>query len=192
MKNNKIRKILSQVNLLINNSKLESLTVIIATLIFLCAYWFKEMAIIQTKFTNLVDYFTQDRLNGITAFFAITVGIYITVITILGTSRLGISKKMITSNLDKPLISVIMLGMLENLITSGMAIFINLNTKTAYILMVFLIISIISFVKFIIILLMIFKVNMNEMAKEIDNEERYNDEILASLKEIVQFMKINK
>ena len=40
-----------------------------------------------------MGYFNQERLNGIAAFFSITVGIYVTIVTILATSGLVSVKK---------------------------------------------------------------------------------------------------
>lgn len=131
-----------------------------------------------------MGYFNQERLNGIAAFFSITVGIYVTIVTILATSRIGISKEILEKNLDKGLINVIIFGMSENLLAVAMSIFIPLNKTGAYILLVLLIVSVISFVKFILLLVIIFKANLNKMARDIDQEEQYSNEMLGTIKEI--------
>ena len=74
--------------------------------------------------------------------------------------------------------------MSENLLAVAMSIFIPLNKTGAYILLVLLIVSVISFVKFILLLVIIFKANLNKMARDIDQEEQYSNEMLGTIKEI--------
>lgn len=147
---------------------------------FISSYW---------DLSSLLSYFTQDRLNGIAAFFAIAVGVYVAVVTVFATSKIGISREMLKRNLDKPLINVVIVGMIEDIITVGLSIFIPINKITVHILIIFLMVSVISFGKFILLLIIIFRANMNEMAKEIDAEEEYNDELLSCLKEILNQLK---
>lgn len=138
---------------------------------------------------DIANYFSQDRLNGISAFFAITIGVYIAVITILGTTEISISKDILAKRLDNQLIYIMVMGMVEDFISAGLATFVPINDFTARLLLMFLIISIISFVKFVIILVIIFKVNMIQMAKSIDEEKRYKDDILTYLSEIEKQVK---
>jgi hypothetical protein len=51
---------------------------------------------------------------------------------------------------------------------------------------------VISFSKFIIILIKIFNVNLEKMAKTIDHRERYENEILACSEEILRYLRDNK
>lgn len=141
------------------------------------------------KYFNWSIYFTQERLNGIATFFAITIGVYIAVVTVLATSEIGISKEMLRRKLDKPLINIIIAGMVENFISIGLAIFVPLNKFTRYFLGIFLLISLISFVKFIVLLVVIFKENLEQMAKAIDEEECYRNEMLTCLEEICKYLK---
>ena len=90
------------------NIKLE----LIITILYLIFMIIKSKWSRLNSLINLQEYFSQDRLNGITAFFAITIGVYITVITILATTEIGISRKMLERRLDKPLIDVIMFGII--------------------------------------------------------------------------------
>lgn len=115
------------INTLRTNLKME----IGATVILCAMYIWKEYIPLGFPFdVDLMLYFEQDRLNGIATFFAITIGVYIAVITVLATSEIGISKEMLKKNLDKPLIDIIIVGMVENFITIGLAVFIPLNTFT--------------------------------------------------------------
>lgn len=164
------------------NMVIEICTIILAIIFYICMSYFK----IQIP-VSLQDYFNSDRLSGIAAFFAITIGIYIAVITILATSELGISKELLIKRLDRPLIDVIMAGIVENLISVGLAIFVPLNEATSYVLSVFLIISIMSFTKFVKQLIRIFRKNMDSMAKSIDEAEKYNNDMLTYVKEISKY-----
>lgn len=51
-------------------------------------------------------------------------------------------------------------------------------------ILAFIVLSIISFVKFIVLLLKIFVENMNQMAKTIDEKERYDNDMMTYIKEI--------
>lgn len=143
------------------------------------------------KKVDFPAYFSQDRLNGIAAFFAITIGVYITIVTVLATSEIGISKEMLKRRLDRPLINVIMVGLTENFVSVGFSVFAPMNVNTSFMLVVSLIISVISFIKFIILLVIIFKKNMEQMAKAIEEEEMYKNEMLTYVKEISRYIRKN-
>lgn len=163
------------------NLKIEITIVFIAII----CYFVKKYALINVQIAiNLSQYFSQDRLNSIAAFFAITIGVYIAVITVLATAEIGISKELLRRRLDKPLINVMIAGMAENFISVGLAIFIPLNFLTQYILGVSLVVSAVSFVKFIMLLVIIFKNNMEQMAKEIDNEDYYRNAMITYMEGI--------
>lgn len=166
------------------NIKIEIVTIVF----YIVAYIFREF--ITDKFFksyNLSTYFTQDRLNGIAAFFAITIGVYIAVVTVLATTEIGISKEILRKKIDRSLINVIMVGIGENFFSVGLSIFIPLNAFTRYVLIVFLTISIISFAKFIILLVIIFKKNLQLMAQSIDEEEVYRNNMLTYIEEIFKY-----
>jgi len=141
---------------------------------------------------KLALYLSQDRLNGIATFFAITIGVYIAVLTVLATSEIGISEEMLKRNLDKPLINVMIAGMVENFISVGLAIFIPVNGFTEHVLIVSVLISLISFVKFILLLVIICKGNMNYMAKAIDSEREYRDRLSTCAEEICRYIREHK
>lgn len=68
--------------------------------------WKEHTSLNFLSSVNLSSYLSQDRLNGIAAFFAITIGVYIAVITVLATTEIGITKEMLKKKLDRPLIDV--------------------------------------------------------------------------------------
>ena len=80
--------------------------------------------------------------------------------------------------------------MIETILTIGIIIFLNPTTKLSRVILVALICnSIISFFKFTIILTLIFKANMNAMAKEIDSKDEYENRLLTTLDEIKNKLK---
>ena len=158
--------------------------IVVAIVLSAICIWKEHTALNFLSNIDLFSYLSQDRMNGIAAFFAITIGVYIAVITVLATAEIGITKEMLKKKLDRPLIDVMIVGMIEDFIAVGLAVFIPLNTITRYVLIIFLSTSIISFLKFTVLLVVIFKANMNQMARDIDAEEQFKDSILAYLNNI--------
>lgn len=169
---------------LIKNIKSEIGAILILGVIYICKNFIPISFISENKY---VLYFTQERLNGVAAFFAITIGVYITVITILATSEISITREMLIRKLDKSLINVMITGMVENFVSVAMAIFIPLNYISGFILIVFVTISMISFIKFVILLIVIFKRNADLMANSIEKSEQYNNNILTHIEEIARY-----
>ena len=56
----------------------------------------------------------------------------------------------------------------------------------------FIILSLISFAKFIYLLMLIFKANMEQMAKAIDEKDRYDDDLLETIKLILMAIRKDK
>lgn len=136
------------------------------------------------KETNFIflDSFEKDRLIS---FFSIIAGIYVTVLTLIGTTIISITKELLMRDLDKKIINIISLGIIETLVT--IVLLVKKDNITIFynsFLILMLIITFISFIKFIIILILMFKANMNAMVKEIDEKEKNEIEILAILDSI--------
>lgn len=160
----------------LKNSKLEIGIYIIFVIILISSY--------LGKFDFSLTIETEKRAD-IISFFAIIIGVYIAVITIIATSIIGITKEILKEKLDTQLIDTIIFGMAETMLTIGVIIFINPTTELNRIILIALICnSIISFLKFTIILTLIFKINMNAMVEEIDNKNDYENKILSNLYEI--------
>ncbi len=137
-------------------------------------------------FSYMSGYFTSERLNGIATFFSITIGVYITVITVLATAEMGISAEMLRRQLDKRLINIMMMGIVEDFIAVSLAVFVPLNVISVKLLVLSIIMAGISFVKFIRLLFIIFKVNMEQMVKKLDEDERNQAELLTNISEITK------
>ena len=164
-------------------------------LVFITAFMLGRLNVqsILSIESNMPGYFTAGRMEGITSFFSITIGIYIAVIMILATSVLGISKEMLKKGTDKTLINVMIGGMVENIIVVGLCIFLDVtNIYLYYLLSLTTLVGIISFFKFIYYVLLISRANMVQTAKNIDEEDKYKEAILTHIEEIGNQMKKNK
>lgn len=160
----------------LKNSKLEIGIYIVFIIILISSYLGKF------DFSLTIE---AEKRADIISFFAIIIGVYIAVITIIATSIIGITKEMLKEKLDTQLIDIIIFGMTETMLTIGTIIFLNPTTELKRIILVALIFnSIVSFLKFTVILTLIFKTNMNAMAEEIDNKDDYENKILSNLDEI--------
>lgn len=168
-------------NGILQNGKLETLCIFLGSFLY-----FSPLSMLKYENWNvsLSTYFVQERLNGIATFFTITIGVYVAVITVLAMSEIGISKAILEKKLDEALINVIIFGILEDIITVGMAIFIPGNKITYYILLWSIVVSIISFLKFVVLMVVVFKKNMDQMAKNIDDQENYRNDLLTYLEHI--------
>lgn len=109
----------------------------------------------------------------------------------MATTEIGISRKMLERRLDKPLIDVIMFGIIEDFLTVASATFLLGNIVYDF-LPLFIILSLISFAKFIYLLMLIFKANMEQMAKAIDEKDRYDDDLLETIKLILMAIRKDK
>lgn len=159
-------------------------------LVYLFLYAMRKIGInIIPKQFVLSSYFSQSKLDGIISLFAITIGVYIAVVTILALSEIGLSKQILKRNLDRRLINVIISGISENFISVILSIFCPINNYTKHILMIFILISLTSFAKFIYLLVLIFRGNMNYIAKSIDETEEYREKMMCYVKEIYEYLK---
>lgn len=91
---------------------------------------------------------------------------------------------MLKRRIDKPLISVIMFGIIEDFITVSLATF-GMGKYIYNVLLLFVILSLISFPKFIYLLMLIFKNNLDQMAVMMDEKQNYDDEMMETIKKIL-------
>ncbi|MDU1911504.1 hypothetical protein [Fusobacterium sp.] len=178
---NIIKKIYERTKLIIIDLKLE---VIVFILVFILNIAFKDGLI-------LTQYFTNDRLSSITEFFSIVIAVYIAVITILGTSMIGITKKILEKKLDSRLINIIMFGIIEALLSILIITFIENSWFNYYydVLLCLSITTLITFAKFIYLLSLIFKANLNSLAEKIDEdtkEDKENKEFKIKIYELLE------
>lgn len=175
-----------KIRVFIRDIRMEIISIILTAVILLCN--------IFNLSSYMAVYFTNERLNGIATFFSITIGVYIAVITVLATAEIGISAEMLRRQLDKRLINVMMMGIIEDFVAVTLAVFVPLNEISIKVLVLSMVVAGISFVKFIRLLFTIFKVNMEQMVKKLDEDERNQAELLTNISEITKMCRdsINK
>lgn len=175
-----------KIRVFIRDIRMEIISIIVTAAILLCD--------IFNLSSYMAGYFTNERLNGIATFFSITIGVYIAVITVLATAEIGISAEMLRRQLDKRLINVMMMGIIEDFVAVTLAVFVPLNVITVKILILSMAVAGISFVKFIRLLFIIFRVNMEQMVKKLDEDERNQADLLTNISEITKMCRdsINK
>lgn len=163
-----------------NDFKMEIIAFFIMS-IFLCIF---------SEKLKLSVYFTENRLSNIKDFFSIIIGIYITVVTILGISVIGITKEILEKKLDTRLINVIMFGIIEALLSIVIITFIESKWNDCYYYILFYLstTTLITFSKFIYLLSLLFKVNLNFLAKNIDQVEKDFQENEAYKKNIYEIL----
>lgn len=155
--------------------------------------YFTDLPLFAQLGNNLLNYFTAERISNISAFFSIAVGIYIAVVTIIATSVIGISKELLLKKLDYPLVLVIIWGMVESLLAVALSVFLTSNHFIYFWLLATTnLLAIVSFVKFIRLLLLIFKKNLEMMAKHIDDEDNYRNDLLTHIELISEYLRKNK
>ena len=132
------------------------------------------------KVSSLVTYFTLDRKNGIISFFAIIIGIYISVFAILSTSIIPLTEKLIKEKVLERIILLLKIGIAECFCTVIWIIFINQIKAYYFILGVLAGLSLILFIKFIILLEYFFRASRETFPKEIDSVRKYKNEVLSN------------
>jgi len=138
---------------------------------------------------NIIKYYEKinasEKNADIISFIAITIGIYISVITIISTSRIPASKQILENNLDNNLIFFIFGAVIMNIIEIMYLLFVP-NFKF-YVIFYFtlMIIQVTILIKFLCLVLYICKINVNEVVNEID-EDTKNREDLYNILCIIQ------
>jgi len=163
-----------------NNFKIDFLAILFLVLI-LFLFWNHT----NLQLIDLGQYFSGDRLSRIASFFSIVIGIYIAVMTILASSIIGLTKEILNKRLDYSLLTVIIVGLCENLLSVGLCVFMPLSALFYKLLILIVVLATVSLIKFIIVLALMFRINLNEMAKMIDEEARYKNILLTNLERIV-------
>lgn len=170
--------------LLRRNAKMEIVCYVAGCILVADSIFVRERHL-QMLFATLRCFLTHERISDVSSFFAIAIGIYIAIITIIATSIIGISRKLLEQNRHKDLLCVISFGMIQNLLAVVIGVFLSGQVdwlNRAYITIV--VAGLISFVKFIYLIILIFSANMKQMTMEIDEGDRFRDAIESTLKQI--------
>lgn len=170
------------------NYKIEAIILtcfIIVSVIRIIAFfigWDKTTVWEQIRSTGIII-FNPDRLNLFAGFFSIICGIYLAVITIIGTSIIGITKGLLKQKLDRDLINLFMIGLIENII-SVITCIIAAGVSGVYFyctLIVVFLLTFVTLIKFILIIRLIFLANLEKTAKSIDEDEYYKQQLLNTI-----------
>lgn len=173
------------------NGKLE-ITIILLTLIVIILWYGYEPAhnAMGPVLQKIGKYFSEGRLSNLTAFFAITIGVYIAVISVLATSAIGFSSTLLEQKLDKALLFVTKIACWENVFAVLIGAFCPIKAPLWCMLYLgVLSVSVISFVKFLNIMFLVFQGNMQKMAEEIDRKTLDRNEVLLRLDNIEKDIK---
>lgn len=140
---------------------------------------------IQSIINFLEDYYKNINAaanNGeMIAFLTIIIGIYISIITIISTSRIPASRLILENQLEDRIILFVFPAIIMNIIE---ILYILLAPDFKYYIVFYFslfCIQIVMLIKFIIFILMICKTNVNEVVKEIDDADAKEKELYALL-----------
>lgn len=166
---------------LIKNCKLEIILILSGTAWVLISKTLPQMPIC------IVCYLTDDRIAGIVSLFAVLIGIYVTVWSILATSADRLNEELLKEKVEGQLFFVIVVDLLEAFITILYSVFF-LNTLFAdsNLLMVLIALSLVSFVKFVLMLIRITKLNVKFIIRGIDEKHQKETEIMTKIDEVYQ------
>ena len=131
------------------------------------------------------DYLTDGRVSIVISLMAIFIGIYITILTIISTSKISISELLLRNKMDRQLFTVVKIGMIEDflLIFLGFISLDNYIFRMIFLLLFF--VAITSFAKFVILIYRMFALNINCMIGDIDSYNKGKDELLIKIDEIL-------
>ncbi|CAL7885242.1 hypothetical protein [Fusobacterium necrophorum] len=130
-------------------------------------------------------YLTFERLENISSLISVIIAVYLAVISILATSSLALTPKLLETKLDRRIINIITFGLFENFLSLVIIVFFDLEKEFYFKLLTLVVLgAFLSFIKFIKILLQFLKTNFDLMAEEIDERKRKEIEYLAILDNI--------
>lgn len=130
--------------------------------------------------------FCNDRLNMIATILTITTGFYLTIATVVSVSVINVSKNILKSQSDRAIITMIMLGIIENIVCIILCTckIENENALLSFGLSVVLLLSLVTFGKFINFVRHLLTENMKQMQIDIKAAEDREEDILLALRNI--------
>ena len=166
---------------ILKNCKTELLTFVFGSAFIA----FSDKIIQQDVAEKLLEYVSESRMSNLTSLFSILIGIYVTVLTLLSTTIIGISRRLLKDQMDAQLLHIMYLGLFFNLSATIIGVFVPLSSlKTCLVFLLCTTLSITCFVKFIIIMCKLFTLNMNKMAEDIDTDDHYKSELMRNIENV--------
>jgi uncharacterized membrane protein YjfL (UPF0719 family) len=161
--------------------------------------FFRGKKIFSIVNVTLGVYFCDERMGLLVDFFSISAGIYITMLSILAISTTKIMEALLRKRMEQQLLDVMMWGLISNVIAILGLVFIPEIQGKNIILLAILIWAILHLIYFLLVLFAIFKFNVQNMDKEIDEENKWKNEIVkkiaiiqSDMQEIVKEIKKSK
>lgn len=139
--------------------------------IFVCFFRNREpFLLLDAKFGL---YFCEDRIGSLIELFSITTGIYITMLSILAISATKIMEALLKKRMEQQLLDVMMWGLVSNVIAVLVLVFMPKIQGGNIILSAVLLWAVMHLIYFFFVLFAIFKYNVQNMDKEIDEENKW-------------------
>lgn len=191
---NKIKTTLcNPFKIILNNFKTELFILLLSIAFFVFGTLvYNSNVDVRTVLDNLTSViFLNDRLNMIATILTITTGFYLTIATVVAVSVINVSKAILESQSDKPIITLIMLGVVENIACIILCTLLisknDCDTKNIFIsflLLVVILLSLGTFTKFINFVRHLLIENMKQMQIDIKVNNRKEEELIEIFEKI--------
>lgn len=191
---NKIKTTLcNPFKIILNNFKTELFILLLSIAFFILGTLvYNSNVDVRTVLDNLTSViFLNDRLNMIATILTITTGFYLTIATVVAVSVINVSKAILESQSDKPIITLIMLGVVENIACIILCTLLisknDCDTKNIFIsflLLVVILLSLGTFTKFINFVRHLLIENMKQMQIDIKVNDRKEEELIEIFEKI--------
>lgn len=177
----------------LSDFKIEFFTLLISIAFFIVGVIiYNNNSFVDIKITldNLaVKIFPDDRLNMIATILTITTGFYLTIATVVSVSVINVSRAILESQSDKPIITLIMLGIIENIVCIILCTWLIgdneiKNIFVSFWLSIVILMSLVTFAKFINFVRHLLTENMKQMKKDFQVEDKKENELFSLLENI--------
>lgn len=177
----------------LSDFKIEFFTLLISIVFFIVGVIiYNNNSFVDIKITldNLaVKIFPDDRLNMIATILTITTGFYLTIATVVSVSVINVSRAILESQSDKPIITLIMLGIIENIVCIILCTCLIgddeiKNIFVSFWLSIVILMSLVTFAKFINFVRHLLTENMKQMKKDFQVEDKKENELFSLLENI--------
>lgn len=159
----------------------EIASAVLTALVIIMLWWLLKRLDLQNIVYNIIN---QDNCGNIITLSTIFIGIYITLITIIATANMPITKYLYEKNMYVKLSMTIRIGLYTNLILIICLIFFT-EFKIMKCLIIFLLIySIILFLRLISIMVLIYHCNVMDNYKETNKQKKNQDDLITACKHI--------
>lgn len=189
---NKIKTTLcNPFKIILNNFKTELFILLLSIAFFILGTLvYNSNVDVRTVLDNLTSViFLNDRLNMIATILTITTGFYLTIATVVAVSVINVSRAILESQSDKPIITLIMLGIIENIVCIILCTWLIgddeiKNIFVSFWLSIVILMSLVTFAKFINFVRHLLIENMKQMKKDFQVEDEKENELFSLLENI--------